>query len=537
MQLKVKDAGTKWLSAYGLGKILLGQVFSIYLTVSLCFLFRISIGWICFPLGLLVGWGIGWPGNSSIKSIGNGLTSILCWVVSILIGSIITDCSFDGIVYHQEIIAAICRGWTPGGVELADAPLSIWALHYAKGLEMIQAAIVSFVGTLESGKGVNFILGLTAFLFVYSFSRQHFPRTSKPLAVGVGIVAVCNPVYVCQSITYYIDFAKYIYTLLAIIFLFGIGENPRKKINYALLGMVILLAIATKFNAFFEAGVTVFAAVIWWVVRHQYKLAISVGLFALIIATIGACVLNYHPYVTNFLDKGHPLYPLLGEGSVDIMTGLTPAELLGENRFYSFFYSLFSPAIPGIESRTGGFGPLMPLLILLSLVEVWYSRKIGSGVGIYISVWVIASCFFFEQSWWARYICQLWILIVIGGILAASCYRQNKWQKIVMWIMVAGSVLVAGRGLTRVLKKSHERTEFTSAIYSVFKGQEVKVSMINEAYLRQFSERGITLFLKPDSISSEKEIMYFGPSSEPNEYPMIYLDASQYNRILEKIRE
>lgn len=517
-----------------IGEMLLIQIFLCYVLIYACFMGCISNGAYIFPISLLGGFlAVCLPKlNNKTNWIAFGI-SLLSWSISIIIGALITDYSYDGNAYHQEIIAALCDGWKAGENYVDGLKMSIWSQHYARGIEMMEAAVVAFTGNIESGKALNFIIGISSFLLVYSFVREKFPNVDNKIVVLCVLVAVCNPVYISQCLTYYIDYAKYFYTLISIIFIFEIASQPEKIRGYIMLGVVIIFAIETKFNAFFEEGVVIFASIVWLFFSKKKKTAIRLALCGLLSAVVGVFVLGYNPYVSNYLYAGHPLYPLMGEGSIDIMTNNTPDIYLGHNRIYTFFSSLFTKAIPIYDTREGGFGPLMFAMILISLWAIWRNRNIGKGILIYISLWVIASCFFFEQSWWARYICQLWLIVSIGTIVLIG---TSGFYKILLWLQIAGvgitTFVIISFGLYLTIRNDLYR----KTILSEISGREVEVISLNEGYRRQMKERGKVIVISISDEDSRGYMMpYYGYSVNSKKYPILLLDSLTRSNILLKL--
>ncbi|MDE5786533.1 MAG: hypothetical protein K2H98_08390 [Duncaniella sp.] len=520
-----------------LGEMLLVQIFVIYLLVATCLYTRLRVGTAIFPLGIVAGAMLCIRANNIRLWLKTFFVTLLCWLAAIIAGAVITDGSYDGNAYHQEIVAAILRGWYPGGDQLPDIPLSLWSLHYAKGIEMTEAAVASFVGLMEAGKAVNFILGISAAAFVYGFTASEMRPRNRAALWLAAIAVIANPVYLCQSASFYIDYAKYIFTLITIIMLLEIGAAPKKMRNYMLLFVVISLSVATKFNSFFEEGVTIFAAMLWWICHRQWKTAITTGFLAAGAVIFTIAIPAYHPYITNLIENGHPLFPLMGEGSVDIMTGNTPPDYMQYDRFTNFFRSLFTPALPAIDSRTGGFGILMPLLLIISACTIWRGRRIADGLPIYAGLWIIASCFFFEQSWWARYICQLWIFVVMGTVFAGSRRVNYRKAGILMWIMGIAVILNGLTGIARTGGAILRQHAYRSAVTSTLKGRSVRISGLNEAYVRQLEEKDIEAIPVDISDTTSFRLAYYGLTSSPESYPVMHLDSADYVTIIRKLEQ
>ncbi len=521
-----------------LGNTLLVQLFLCYVFVIGSFFLYIPLAWGAFPAAILIG---GCSAFCSTKSSRSTLRtfamSVGIWVLTMIAGTILIDFSYDGNAYHQEIIAAVLNGWNPLEGHYDGLPLSIWSRHYAKAFELSAACVSAFTGHLESGKAINYILAISATLIACGFVAKTFPSIKKKGLWLIVIVILTNPVFLCQSMTYYIDFTKYFYSLISIVVILQIGQKPHAWLNYILLIVTICLGAGTKFNIFFEEGVIIFAAIAWWLWRKSYRVAFKVALTGLVGAIMGGLVLGYHPYITNFLDAGHPLFPLMGEGAEDIMTGNTPDVYLGSNRFANFFRSLLTPAIQSIDAREGGFGVFMPLLLVISLIVVYKTRKSYEGLGVYISLWILASCFFFEQSWWARYICQLWIVVVIGIVLCADHAKRNKGYRYTCWILTICAAINGTIGFGFISGKFYREYVYRQTIVSVLEGKTVPITELNEAYRRQLAEKGIKGVPCELKDTVQTRLAYYGFTSSPYGFPIMQLDSVQYSTIIQKLSQ
>lgn len=523
-----------------LGEMLFMQIFFCYIGVYLCYISASRLSALVFPLALLCSYGYSCLCTRDVKaSLKSLICSIAWWLILLPLSTVIIDSSYDGNAYHQEIIAALCRGWNIEGSQIPGIPLSVWAIHYAKGLEMVQASVVAFTGFIESGKAVNLIFGLSAGLCLYSFTATFGGSIKRGYRLLISLVGVCNPVFLSQCLTYYIDYSKLFLTLLAIIYIIRcVAESRRFSFsNFSFLFVVVVMGVVTKFNAFFEIGVTVFASMIWVFFTGKTKDAWRLAICGIAGAVTGVLILGYHPYITNYLVAGNPLYPLLGEGSIDIMTGNTPPEYLSRNRFVTFFLSLITPQLPSTDQRIGGFGVLMLPILVISLLAIFFSKSRWKNVGIYIAVWVLASCFFFEQSWWARYIPQLWIIVVEGCLFLALSIKNNKLAKAGFYVTAVSVLATALLCEAMAFKAGLRETAYRHAVVKEFQGREMRVYGLNEAYMRQMAERG--LYTVPSDLDTVNYqlVPYFGHIAEPEDYPMIMADSVTKQNFLDRLNK
>lgn len=521
--------------AKAIGVLLLSQFFLCFALTDLGLQLGVAPSAILFPIALGLPIGVLLLLDKFHRTAtAAGAWSLLIWALAIVVATPLRDCSADGNFYHQEIVAALCNGWIPGQPNPSGLAMNLWSYHYAIGLEIAAATVVKAVGLLEAGKSVNIILCLIPGFMIYSFCRSYFPALGHRARLAVAIAAVCNPVCIMQMLTYYVDFAKYVYTVVAIMLLIDLCSR-RSLGDLIMLEMVIILSVATKFNAFFEIGVVCFATIIWLILHRRGADAMRLAVFSAVCAMVGVAIFCRHPYITNYITAGHPLYPLMGEGAIDIMTGNTPSEFADGNRVVNFFRSLFSITRLSTDTRAGGFGFLMVPLLLLAGVALWEARKqhTAGPLSLYIGAWVFGSCFFFEQSWWARYICQLWILVPLGLVMVlTTAHGAGHSQRIIgPWgvsraiaVLVGLSVLFCG---ATALLLSAKVTMYRSVVYSHLQGETLTVHGLRESFLRQMQEAGITA-VSVDTISPRAyRFPYYGPVSQPDFYPIILLDSAK----------
>lgn len=430
---------------------------------------------------------------------------------SLLIGYLTFDYSFDGPVYHQEIVSLLLDGWNPfsilfstpeNGGEYGEAcgfSPSLWALHYAKGIEIVQATVAAFTGNLESAKSVNFIMAASATCAVYDFLRVRFSALGVRARLVITAAVMANPVVWAQILTFYIDFYKYIYLLLFIAGAVEMSSDDGVRRRYAtlLLSVAVVMSVATKFNFFFECGLWGVAALsLTFFSGHRHlcgRLAI-VGSISFAVAIL----LTLHPYLTNFRIGGHPLYPLMGEGAVDIMSGITTEMFQGHGRVMNFFRALLIPSLSiSCDQRNGGFSPLMPLILLLTVVLAWRLRSRIPSLTWWIALFTGASCFLFPQTWWTRYICQLWALPAIFlpyALLAGSSSRLLG--RINVFLMILAGVYSAGWALKQEYAVG---SYYYSLLREARRSPVTVISPVAPQYRHQLDDAGVSYSIVEDA--------------------------------------
>ena len=524
------------------GMVLLLTVVFAYIISVLGFMAGISLRGGVFPLGIAVAVV---AANAVCRPVRADLTrgilvALGVIALSIIIATLTIDYSYDGLVYHQEIIAFLCNGWNPlrqaypsgAGAET----VSVWALHYAKGIEIAQASVVAFIGKIEAGKGVNFILTSGTAFIVFDFIRTRRSILSSGKVLLITIAAIANPVVCEQILTYYIDFYKYLYLLVLFAGMVDLDSerSERRQFGSVLIAVAVVMRVATKFNFFFEAGLCGVAAVIWAAATGRRRLMrrlliIGSGAFAL------AILLAFHPYATNLMRAGHPLYPLMGEGAVDIMSGNTTEMFRGHCRFVNFFRSLLIPSLQiDVDQRNGGFTMLMPLILLLTLINAWRIRREVKGTVWYAAALCLGSCFMFEQTWWTRYICQLWFLPVLFLPVSMDSVKTRKWGSVTAWLMILAGAYASLWAL---------KHEFVIGSYNYLLMHEAgrgRVEIVEPAgpqYLRHLDEAGADYSVVdlPLSLPADpsRKVLYFVERRPP----LVIISAGQADAIRQRMEK
>ena len=416
------------------------------------------------------------------------------WVIAHLSGTLIAFCIFliaalshdlssDGIWYHREAIVAIGQGWNPlkEPVYLVDPQLSsnsIWLSHYAKGPWIMAASIFQLTGSLEPGKGVSYLLALTAGVLTYQALISLF-EGRRQLALIFSILAALNPVFIYQIQSYYFDthVASLLTVLTALICLQAKRKEPH--LAFALI-VTIILAINTKFSLLpFVVVISLVSSTVFFLVNKRPEAATLIK--ASVAGTALGLIVGFNPYFTNLLNKGHPFFPLYGKDSVDIITGQVGEEFLKKNRLEKIFLSNFSEVehrfgtnfetyheqvrlkIPLTVSRSeleslrsrdvriSGFGPLFGSAIILVSLGLLFSRRIdlisdSEKIVIAPLLGLIVSVLLMPEAWWARYVPQVWLITVLAAyVIFAPQNRRHRvfWGRTATLAIAANVVIVA----------------------------------------------------------------------------------------------
>ena len=364
------------------------------------------------------------------------------------------DISWDGQTYHQGTIIRLANGWNPVYSDVpGEIPDSIWINHYSKGAEINAAALSKVTGDMEECKVINLLLIITTFLIACATIILTSGFTKLRFALALGFLISMNPVSICQSLNFYVDgqLASAASCLLCLILL--LSKRIDILVLISLISTIIII-INIKFLGIIYALIFSLGLLYWIFVYQKEKLVlISKCLFLSFL--VGSLIVGYNPYVTNTIDHGNPLYPILGS-NVDIITYNKPVSFLNMNPIENFFSSIFSYPTAGVNAaeskipfvfsledfdafrypdvRISGFGPLFSGAIILSLFNLFgilvitkrckILKNSDISIKLLIFVLIIISVLINPESWWARYVPQLWLIPIFSLLFLP--HTKNK---------------------------------------------------------------------------------------------------------------
>ena len=397
------------------------------------------------------------------------LMGLLLILAALIFSSNVIDVSWDGQTYHAEAVYQLMHGWNPywSPTLYNNAPAltpSPWVLHYPKALWLIRACFYKLTGSYSSMLAPNLLISLAMSLFC---SGAFYRVTRKAgLALLFGLLLWLNPVILPQLFSNYMDGFLGAALCILIMALFAGLLQPAQIMpdhENALAGAFsILLIVNLKFTGLVYVvlfvGVFLVAKLIQVRTIKQIKgLVLRLG-FCLGFSTL---VFGYNPYIPNWLNHGHPFYPLSGKDALDIMTPNTPDSMLGKNSLEKAFDAYFgipmSYAAPvhfywdsspeAIKTqlqeyftksfysdvRVGGWGLATPFLVFFLLVSsplITLCLKENRLHLPYLSLAgaVLLSVVINPEFWWARYTPQLWFLVTLNCILPLSLRKLRTWR-------------------------------------------------------------------------------------------------------------
>ena len=490
-------------------------IFFIFLTIfvsSTLFFVKISINKYTFLTSLALTYILSTiilvKKKNNIKKIGlTILTFSLILLSTILISANTYDLSWDGNSYHKAAIGELKNGWNPLYEGIEDFNMSednilklagthdIWCNHYAKGQWIFAANVYSITNNIESGKCIN----LLAMVSVLLISLSYFiSKINVILGILISLLLAINPITLMQMFTYYNDMLIYSFIIILLICMQNIIENKNIKTNYLLLFFSICILINIKFTGLAYAGFIMVIYYIYIIFKKQLrekniKFMTFLGIISVI---IGIFLIGSSTYVKNFIDHGHPLYPLFGENKQDIMTSNQPAIFSQMNRIEKFIYANFSKSqnltayqqenptlkipltyteaelyqlsIPDL--RIGGFGVLFGGILIISIIVIiiglyflyFKNKKLFAQIGIIIGT-ITLLILILDESWWARYMPQLYVVPIVA-ILILYIFKGRKINIIMLslisiLLIINTGIIIRYNTIVNIKKFNEVKTE------------------------------------------------------------------------------
>lgn len=452
----------------------------------------------------------------------------------------IYDKSWDGMTYHQIAILKISEGWNPvyevlpyeeQSSKYFDRQIIInrWVNHYAKGLEIFSALMMGITNNIESGKVFNLLLLFASFCISLKLLIS-LKKISPVWCILIAVAASFNPITVNQIFSYYLDGAVGSLLLIMTVILFSmLWDNSYRNVVSSLFTsfFVLIIIINLKFTAFVYAGFFCFSFLLILLIKKEIILFKKVFFSFTTAGILAVGVAGFNPYITNTVNFNHPFHPLAGKQKVDIISINIPTELLKSNPLDKFLSSLFAESsnfdnrkeerikhkypftfslseIKAFQSegiRLGGFGILWSGIMILTLglfILVFRSIKVNARFYlILVSLFILLSVAINPESWWARYVPQLWmfpIIILLFALYFSSEKLNHHIVKLLVVLMILNSSVVLTIYAYSAIKTSLvAEAEFRKlqnskipvpVYFDIFSPNERKLSSLNIPYVK-----------------------------------------------------
>ncbi len=437
--------------------------------------------------------------------------SALCVASSVYLTTITSDDTIDTHGYHQTAVGAMRYGWNPVYEAIGDfnesgkSPIRLqnsyyekWDNHYPKAHWIFGANIYSVTGKIETGRSMVILVMLALFFLTLHYALLRF---NPGLSFLLSFVVALNPISVMQLFSYYNDGMLGNLLLMTILMFMMLLDRKYVSFNwihYSVIIMALVVMANLKFTGPVYAAIYCLAYFVYVIVNKSHRqktskpLLIS-GITAVILAVF---VVGLSTYPKNFVTTGSPLYPLIGGGSeADIITPNEPYEFHDMNNISKFLVSNFSETDNISESSGRNPELKIPLtfdmdeLSYLSSVDpriagygVWFGGVLLLSVGwlIYLSVrlvtnkewsnlWLIVLpivptvfiVLVLSESWWARYVPQLFLIptVALGSMFLM---KRKNIANILLLILLFNTIMIlnlqiAGQKAGMKYRASEER--------------------------------------------------------------------------------
>jgi len=398
--------------------------------------------------------------------------SILLILSFFFISAYVVDISPVNRTLHRPGIEALATGWNPTHQPFIDK-FAVSLLqsgeenkllfdNYPKGTWIIAASVYKLSGIYEGGKLFNFLFLLAAFLVTFNF-LSHFQRVPDITKGIIAVLVALNPVALYRLFSYSNDCQFTSMVTIVIILAFHYIMFRERKIIFFLFLAVLNLANIKFAGLLYGIVVIVLAWLTVFVIDRDFQKRYIIGMLIGVIAAV--VFIGFQPYMTNWIYKGNPFYPALGnDDQLELPESLqmvkqAPREFIQKDRFRKLFYSVFSQAedrkdqMPRLklpfsigatemgafnrgEVRYGGFGPLfgsvlffivVALVLVLILIK---ARKLVLLFTFIPAAVLLISVLLNPQAWWAKLAPQLWLLPITFIITFYYIGREEKMNYI-----------------------------------------------------------------------------------------------------------
>lgn len=497
-----------------------------------------------------------------------------CFMVTIgvVVGALLLaigtyDRSYDGVEYHQAAIYSLAHGWNP--VREFASPFvhgdnALWVSHYAKGMETLAATVVALTGLIESGKMMNMVLIMASFCFVLDALQCYIPGFSYRRQLLFASLLAFSYVVVCQVLTYTIDWALCSLLLILGSFCFRIYKGSRSIFDFIGIGLVAAMAFAIKFNIAFWVCLAAGIFGIAMLCRHRRDVfrrgvaAVAGGI------VLGIVIFGYNPYITNVRSGHHILYPLIGEGAVDIMTHNTPLSLRDKNRVEAVVLSLFSRPdnaylvnteyinpytkltmgnfldIASVDCRLGYFGFFWIEIFVLSIVVfllAYRNDRHWRIVGM-VLVALFVALFVLPSGWWGRYVGFFYFFPIIVLLYVEKYGMNRRWVgKLLLWLVVVNISITALESAAYAVR-ARWRTDKVLAVLQA--SQPARVHTECPGFRYKLEENGIATvdYVPTEAVSTLKKSSYYYGSPVYIDLPGLEARRGRdvYKNLLRKVK-
>jgi hypothetical protein len=452
------------------------------------FLFGASIGRVPAGGGMLLALLLLLLQHRSARARWLSLSCLITLLAGCLLASAMTvDISYDGWSYHQPGVIALSHGWNP----VEQPVFGTWWAQYSRSIGYpSNAPAIDALSTTVYPKAL-WILGAQAIVWGLPLDAGKYPALLLIFAVGpiahrslrvrgipaywaypLSALAALDPVGIVQSTTFYVDGS--LGACLTILIFSLLSYDVTRRVRDLVLALcAALLACNLKFTGPVYTALIVLPFALWWLFERRL-VARELRICAIAASVLLAASIN--PYFTNLRAFGSPVYPL---NAWDVMEDQMAAGFLQEHALKKLLISLtfsnladHSFGDPETDERNftgpfqsrkleelqkfgatadlriGGFGPFFGITVALALLAASLSiRYLKQDMGFAaVALGVLLSVAINPQMWWARFVPQMWTLVVLIATPASrSKIGRVLRLSIVLLMGITSLIAVIGR--------------------------------------------------------------------------------------------
>jgi hypothetical protein len=449
MDSQTQNKSNYWfLTGFGL----INTVVFSFILLSLTFIVGCRLAAWHFPLALglslLLNYSAAshfFAGKSSPVFIRSTLMILIIITLSIFISVLFFDISSDGQMYHMESAIQMKAGWNPFKHELPlNFNQAIWLNHYGKGVEDPQATIYAFTNRLETTKSTNFIMLAASFCLSMCFLLR-LNRFSFRKNIFFSFLLAFNPVTFYQLLNTYLDgqLSSFLLCFIAVACLLFLDTN---RYFLFLLASILIIVINIKFTALVFAGIFTAGMLMVFLVSKRRQAFKKVFVVSALASQFSIGVVGYFPYMINIISYHDIFYPGLKVLKSEAAKFTAP-RIVHKNQLSKFFISFFSHTdnlhftvtkdpvikskIPFTLNKTDLFNASKPYVVYMAGLGPFFSGICLSAIVIFCyGLWglndrkallpvilmagtVLFSVLIISESWYVRYVPQLWFFPLI----------------------------------------------------------------------------------------------------------------------------
>ena len=438
------------------------------------------------------------------------------------------DLTFDGQAYHQEIMIQISKGWNPvyESINMLNSQ-NLWVNHYPRSYEVLASFFYNITNSIALVKLVNIVFFILSFFYSFLFFKEKF---KKKKALIIAFIIACNPVVLIQLTTNLNDGFLYSTTIISF-FAYALSKKRKTYIIDFLLSLILLINVKFTGLIFGVILCLLFLLELIFIEKENKKIIFkNLLLLCLIVSPFLIA-----PYGKNFIEKGHPFYPLMGKEKVDIATYYVPDVLKEKNRFskliYTNFVSIgnrsdsqlkipFSFTLNELQKmrnggpRVGSFGVWWGGILIISMLYYFIGvikvRKQFKFSKYEFLIAVIISLMFLNKAgWWLRYTPYFW-LVPLFLFLSIDRYKKQTKGLGLLFVLVAvnaGLTLVVSLGLrykdSREFEKELTRLSDSGKEYKIDFGAYLGNKALFNEYSIPFEEAEFKTLKNPEKFNYE----------------------------------